>query len=54
MIINDIANLVNTMILNLYSKGITFYQILIGLFIFNIIIFYISKLLIQARKVKFC
>lgn len=53
MIINNIALLINNMIINLYSKGITFYQIIIGLFIFNIIIYYISKLLIEARKVKF-
>lgn len=38
MIINNIAGLINDMIITLYSYNIKFYQILIGLFIFNFII----------------
>lgn len=53
MIINQIASLINNVIINLYAKNIPFYVILIGLFIFNLIIYYITKLIIEARKVKF-
>lgn len=38
MIINNITSLINDMIITLYSYDIKFYQILIGLFIFNFII----------------
>ncbi len=39
MIINNIANMYNNLIINLYSMGIHFYQIIIGLFIFNFLIY---------------
>lgn len=39
MIINDLASIVNNIIINLYSNGIHFYQILLGLFIFNFLIY---------------
>ena len=39
MIINDLASIVNNLIINLYSNGIHFYQILLGLFIFNFLIY---------------
>lgn len=53
MIINQIALFVNQMILNLYSKGIQFYKIIIGLFIFNVIIYIICKMIIEMKKVRF-
>lgn len=42
MIINKIAAIVNETIINLYSSGIKFYQVLIGLFIFNCLIYIIT------------
>lgn len=39
MILNYLASIVNDVIINLYSKGINFCQILIGLFIFNFILY---------------
>lgn len=42
MIINILANIINNLVINLYNSGIHFYQILIGLFIFNYIIYLIS------------
>lgn len=39
MIINDLANIVNNIIINLYNSGIEFYQILLGLFIYNFIVY---------------
>lgn len=53
MIINEMALFVNNMIQNLYSKNIQFYQILIGLFIFNLIIYIVCKMLIEAKKVRY-
>ena len=53
MIINEMALFVNNMIQNLYSKNIQFYQILIGLFIFNLIIYIICKMLIESKKVRY-
>lgn len=50
MIINDIALLVNNMIKGLYARGIHFYQIIIALFIFDLIIYYIVKMIQEARK----
>ena len=44
MIINKIALLVNNFIVDLYSRNIHFYQILIGLFIFNICIYIIRRI----------
>lgn len=53
MIINKIALLVNEMIKSLYSNGLHFYQIIIGMFIFNIIIYIICKFIIESGKVRF-
>lgn len=53
MIINEMALFVNNMLQNLYSKNIQFYQILIGLFIFNLIIYIVCKMLIEAKKVRY-
>ncbi len=39
MIINDLAYTVNNLVKNLYSKDIHFYQIIIGLLIFNFILY---------------
>ena len=49
MIINQIANLVNNFIINLYNINLHFYQILLGMFIFNVIIHYICKIIIEAK-----
>lgn len=53
MIINEMALFVNSMVQNLYSKNIQFYQIIIGLFIFNLIIYIVCKMLIEAKKVRY-
>lgn len=45
MIINKLASLLNTFLVNLFEKNIHFYQILIGLFIFNFIIYSLCRLL---------
>lgn len=39
MIINDLANIVNNLIKNLYSSGIHFYQIIIAMLIMNFILY---------------
>lgn len=44
MIINKMAEIVNNFIVDLYSRNIHFYQILIGLFIFNICIYIIRRI----------
>lgn len=43
MIINNIANIINQTIKELYSQGIHFYQVILGLIILNIIIYFICK-----------
>lgn len=53
MIINQIALLVNDTINTLYLNGLHFYQIIIGLFIFNIIIYLICKFVVEMGKVRF-
>lgn len=52
MIINNIALAVNDMIVTLQNSGISFSTILIGLFIFNFIIFIICKMLQEAKGVS--
>lgn len=42
--INTLANLINGFITDLYSKGISFYVILISLFIFNVILYIIRAI----------
>lgn len=53
MIINNLASIVNNMIINLYSANIKFYHILIGLFLVNIITYYLCKLISENRRIKF-
>lgn len=50
MIINEIAMIVNNMIIGLYERGIHFYQIIIAMFIFTLIIYFIVKLIQEGRK----
>ena len=50
MIINILASLINDFIENLYNSGIKFYIILIGLFIFNFIIFIICRIIKLAKS----
>lgn len=52
MIINNLALMINDLILNLYNNGIYFYQILIGLFIANFSIYYICYMLKKINKIK--
>lgn len=52
MIINNIALAVNSMIISLQNEGISFSTILIGLFIFNFIIFIICKMIQEAKGVS--
>lgn len=49
MIINNLATIVNNTLNNLFSNGIHFYQILIGEFIFNFIIYLICKIIKIAK-----
>jgi hypothetical protein len=53
MIINNLALLVNDMIINLYNNGIKFYQIMLGLLIFNFIVYLLCKIISEAKSVKF-
>ncbi len=53
MIINKIAYLVNNFIIILYSRGISFYEIIIGMFIFDFIIYIICKFLKKIKRIKF-
>lgn len=50
MIINKIALLVNDFIIKLYSNDIKFYQIIIGMFIFNFLIYSICNLIRISKK----
>lgn len=45
MIINELALLVNNFLINLFNNGIKFYQILVGLFIFNFIVYVITYMI---------
>ena len=42
MIINKIALIFNDFVINLYSSGIKFHEILIGLFVFNFLVYVIT------------
>lgn len=53
MIINNIALIVNNFIINLTEKNIPFYLILIGMFIFDYIVYMIIKLIKENNKIKF-
>ena len=52
MIINKIALIVNDMIIELYNNNIKFYQIIIGLIMFNFIIYMIYKLITIAKYTR--
>ena len=47
MIINNLALAVNNFLINL--QGLPFYVIFVGLFIFNIIIFILTELLVSIK-----
>lgn len=49
MIINKMAEIVNNFIVDLYSKNIHFYQIIIGLFIFNFLVYIIRNMVKNIR-----
>ncbi len=49
MIFHNIANVINNFIVGLYDKGFHFYQILIGMFVFDFIIYQICKMLKEMR-----
>ncbi len=53
MLINKLANLLNNFLVNLYLKDIKFYQIIIGLIIFNFIIYLICKMIKITKRVSF-
>lgn len=42
MILNELALLVNNLLINLFSSGISFSDILVGLFIFNFVVYVIT------------
>lgn len=50
MIINKLALFINDFIINLYSNDIKFYQIIIGMFIFNFLIYSICRLISLSKK----
>lgn len=52
MIINEIALIINNAIKTLYNNGVHFYQILIGQFIFNLIVYYICNFIKTAQYRK--
>ena len=42
MIINNLASIINNFITSLYNSGIHFYQIILGLFIFNVLVYFLT------------
>ena len=42
MIINELAQLANNLLINLFNAGIKFSDILLGLFIFNFVVYVIT------------
>lgn len=52
MIINNIANIIKNMMIELYSSGIHFYQVIIALFILNFILYQVGNFLIQTKKCR--
>lgn len=42
MIINSLAAIINNFIISLYNSGIHFYQIILGLFIFNVLVYFLT------------
>lgn len=53
MIINKLAALVNEFINNLYVADIKFYQIIIGMFIFNFIIYSLINLIYKIKYMRY-
>lgn len=53
MIINNLALIVNNFVISLYAQNIPFYMILIGLFIFNAIIYIICSMIRQSRYLRY-
>ena len=53
MIINNIALIVNNFIINLTEKNIPFYLILIGMFIFDFIVYIIVKMIRDNNKLRY-
>lgn len=43
MIINNLASIINNFIILLYNSGIHFYQIILGLFIFNFLVYILTS-----------
>lgn len=52
MIINILADIVNDFIIKLYSSGIHFYQIIIGMFIFNYLVYELVSTIKMSRRLK--
>jgi len=50
MIINFLANLVNNFITQLYSMNIKYYQVMLGLLIFNFIVYIFYKIIMQMKR----
>lgn len=50
MIINKLALIVNDFVVSLYSSGIHFYQIILGLIIFNVIVYIICLIIKQMKR----
>jgi len=49
MIINTLASTINSFVIKCYSANIPFYVIIIGLFIFDVVIYVISRFITIAR-----
>lgn len=53
MLINNLATILNEFIVSLYSKNIHYYQIILGLIIFNFIIYLICKIIKISKTIRF-
>lgn len=50
MIVNSIFLAINNFIKSLYSSGIHFYQVIIGLFIFNVLVYILTSFIKTIDK----
>lgn len=50
MIINNLAAIINNFITSLYNSGIHFYQIILGLFIFNFLLYILTSFIRSIDK----
>lgn len=50
MIINKLALIVNNFVVSLYANGIHFYQIILGLIVFDAIIYLICLMVKQMKR----